>query len=84
MAAPKKLFWFLHLLVELLSQGLCDVGEVLLVSSQERSCENKIPIYAAFEGRGGAGGRIATKWPRDVFRDQYSAFDSFASLVQSF
>ena len=34
----------------------CDVDEVLLEGSQERSCENKIPIYAAFEGREGGGG----------------------------
>ena len=48
------------------------MDEVLLMleGSQERSCENKIPIYAAFEGEVGVGGWIATKWPQDVFRDQ--------------
>ena len=40
-----------------------------LEGSQDRSCENKISIYAAFEGKG-EGGNLATKWPQDVLQDQ--------------
>ena len=40
--------------VKLFAQGSCDVGWPK--GSQERSCENKIQIYPAFEGDGGKGG----------------------------
>ena len=40
--------------MKLFAQGSCDVGGPK--GSQERSCENKIQIYPAFEGDGGKGG----------------------------
>ena len=52
-----------------MSQESVGVDEVLPEGSQDRSCENKISIYAAFEGKG-EGGNLATKWPQDVLQDQ--------------
>ena len=40
--------------MKLFAQGSCDVGGPK--GSQERSCENKIQIYPAFEGSEGRGG----------------------------
>ena len=46
--------------MKLLVQGSCDVGWPK--GSQERSCENKIQIYPAFEGGRREGGGQVMEW----------------------